>query len=196
MIAYVAVTIAIGNRGGSPIDHLTDGSDTRSHVWNALYDDFTGHLLLGRMEGAESGVGENSYLSAGARLGLLGLIPLLIFVVVVIVNCAKVLRIRSGLGEYTMLADLVVAGFFSLLLGAMFEGYLMGTLSIEIFAIYIYAPIAAFLIDAGHVALADPSDPYHEHHDLEHHETTDPPVDSIGDDFHEAGHYPGFGGLG
>jgi hypothetical protein len=59
--------------------------------------------------------------------------------------------VRRYLGEHVMLADLVTAGLVSLFIGATFEGFLLASLTMPIFVIYMYLALATFLIDAVHV---------------------------------------------
>lgn len=125
--------------------------DTRSHVWRDMLNAFISSPLMGIMEG-QYGVGENSYLSVAANLGLFGLLPLAAFVLATGAMMYKLFRVRSVLVEDKLFIDMVIGGAGSLLIGAFFEGYLLGTLTFPVFALYIYLALGAFALDAADVA--------------------------------------------
>jgi O-antigen ligase len=122
--------------------------DTRTYIWRDMWYMFLRDPIMGYMEGT-FGVGENSYLSAAAVMGLCGLIPLLTFLFLTGLALTKALRLRSVLGEERHFADMCTGGVIALLCGAMFEGYLLGTLTFPVFGVYVYLTMLNFANDVG-----------------------------------------------
>jgi hypothetical protein len=144
---FVVLALQIyGESAASGMEHVLDTTNTRSAVWHELLHEFQESPLWGQMD--EYDVQENSYLSTAAHAGLFGLAPLLLVILLVSWTLLKLQRLRRHLGEHALVADLVIAGLTSIGVAAIFEGILLGTLTISVFAIYIYLAIAAFLLDA------------------------------------------------
>jgi len=129
-------------------DRLLSTQDTRSAVWRALGQEFSENMAIGVLH-EDIDIRENSYLSTAARVGLLGLIPLLLAVALTASAMFKLYRVRPTLGEHAMIADLVIAGLGSLGVGAFAEGFLLGVLTHQIFMVFIYLAILAFLLDVA-----------------------------------------------
>jgi hypothetical protein len=121
--------------------------DTRTRAWVIWWQQFLDNKAWGVMS-EQYGTGENSYLTTAAQTGLVGLIPLFIAVVATIWQLVRLQRLRRYLGEYIMMADLVTAGLVAIGVGAIFEGYLLGALTMPVFCIYLYLALATFLLDA------------------------------------------------
>ena len=84
-------------------------------------------------------------------MGLFGLVPLGAMVVMAVLGLWRLQRKRHLLGDHTMLADVVTASLVAYAVGAMFEGYLLGTMTYQVFGIYIYFAVMRFLLDAAEV---------------------------------------------
>ena len=129
--------------------HITDiitRGDTRTRAWMIWWEQFRQNMAWGVME-TQFGIGESSYLSAAANMGLFALIPMAAFMGATAWSLIKLQRIRRRLGEHVMMADLITAGLLSLAVGAMFEGYLLGTMTIQVFAVFIYMALMRFILD-------------------------------------------------
>jgi hypothetical protein len=127
---------------------LLSTENTRQEAWQRLQADFVRNPLLGVM-GEELGGGESSYLSAASQLGLFGLVPLGVAVGLAVLGLRRLNRIRRYLGDYVLLADMVTAGLVTLAVGGFFEGYLMATVSVAVFFVYVHLMLLAFLVDLG-----------------------------------------------
>ena len=55
------------------------------------------------------------------------------------------------------MADLVVGGLASILVGAAFEGFLLANIVNQIFILYAYLAIAPFLLDCATINASEPS---------------------------------------
>jgi len=122
-------------------------TDTRTRDWLLLLNEFAASPIVGIVH-EDVAVQENSYLTAAARSGIIGLTLLSVAGVFAMISLIGVLRDKRQLGEYVLLADLLAAGLVSLAIGANFEAFLVGTLTIPVFITYIYLAILAFLSDA------------------------------------------------
>jgi O-antigen ligase/polysaccharide polymerase Wzy-like membrane protein len=144
---FLYIAIGFFQESTEGVSRLVSTENTRGAVWLQMIDEFKSAPLFGMIP-QEIEIQENSYLSAAARTGMIGIAVLGIAMLTIIGSLAKLQMHRANLGEHTLLADLVTAGMVSLAVGAMFEGYLLGMLSSQIFLIYIYLAILAFLLDA------------------------------------------------
>ena len=136
----------IGTDASSSASRLIDLTDTRTAGWRSTVQGFYANPAFGSLTSHQLLV-ENSYITIAADMGLFGLIPLAVAMVMVCVALFKLNRLRRLLGEDTMLADLVIGGFVSLAVGAVFEGYLLGMLNMQVYAIYFYLAILTFIFD-------------------------------------------------
>ena len=91
-------------------------------------------------------------MSVAAYMGIYGLIPLAAFIGSTIWALVKLFRVRQLLGEEKAFADMAIGGVVALLIGAVFEGYFLGTLTFPVFAIYLYLGFVNFGLDAVEVA--------------------------------------------
>lgn len=123
-------------------DLLIRSDDTRSQVWLGQINAFMQYPLTGEPRGSVNrlGIGENSWLSAASAMGVMGLVPLGLFGLAVGKLCLRCNELSRWAGEDTArIADAVMAGFASLAVGSVFEGYLLGVLNFQVFAIGLYA---------------------------------------------------------
>jgi hypothetical protein len=128
---------------------LLELKDTRSENWKTMFGTFIDSPFIGK-EASESVGSENSFLLVAARTGLVGLIPFTCAIGLIIYGLVRLQRVRRYLGDQQLLADLVTAGILSILLGAMFEGYLFATYSFPLFALFIYVGLMVYLRDYAH----------------------------------------------
>jgi O-antigen ligase len=111
-------------------EHLVSTEDTRSAVWYGQLDQFVSHPLTGTLaSGEEFGYGENSYLAAAARYGIIGIIPLMLAVGLCVVEVIRLNANKRYLRKDAMLVDLVTGCVVALGVGAWFEGYLLASFS-------------------------------------------------------------------
>jgi len=125
---------------------FTSTENTRGDVWSQLSGDFLSHPLIGVVYDAPD-IRESSYLSVAARLGVVGLLPLLAMIILGFRTVFSLRRARPMLGEYTMIADVIAGGMVSLAVGAMTEGFMLGTLTLQVYMIYFYLSLTLFLLD-------------------------------------------------
>ena len=145
-IGLLIVALATLSGGTSTAERLFSIEDTRSVVWSESWNQFIEHPLAGQMD-LVVGIRESSYLSTGARVGLLGLIPMGISFVLITLTMLKIRRVRSLLAEHAVLVDVAIAGMISLWVGAISEGYLLAVLSIHLVLLYMYLAFSGFILD-------------------------------------------------
>jgi hypothetical protein len=132
---------------------LLDTTNTRVEVWTRMLGDFTSNPMLG-IPASEAYGSENSYLLVAARMGIVGLLPLFVLLGAWCTCLLRLYGVRKRLREQSLLVDLVLGGLVSFLIGAVFEGFLVGTLTHQVFLIYIYLAILAFLLDVADAQVA------------------------------------------
>src|SRR5205823_1189413 len=66
---FVLLALQIYNESTASFSDMFIRGDTRSHVWGTLLEQFRDHLAWGAM-GEQFSVGESSYLSVAANMGL------------------------------------------------------------------------------------------------------------------------------
>jgi hypothetical protein len=128
--------------------HLLSISNSRQEVWARMLQDFLSSPLWGIPEKEAFG-SESSYLATAARMGVIGLIPLVILLVSCFTSVVRLHLNRKLLREHAFLVDLVIAGFGAMFGGAFFEGFLLGVLAHQVFLIYIYLAMMRFLLDVA-----------------------------------------------
>ena len=127
---------------------LTATVDTRGEVWANLIDAFLARPLTG--QDAEGAMGESTYLSVAAGLGVLGLIPLAALVLSMVATIRTCIKRRPHLGPTRELADLAVSGMSVMLCLWVFEAYLRSLLS-DVMVVF-YALIAVSTAVTSEVA--------------------------------------------
>jgi hypothetical protein len=145
---FVMLALQIYTESTATFTDMFMRGDTRSHVWTELLSQFREHVMWGSMSN-EIGVRENSYLWVAAGTGLWGVIPMLMFMAAVAWQLFKLQRIRRYLGENALLADLATGGMAALGVACMFEGYIAGTMTLQVISAYVYLALTTFLIDAA-----------------------------------------------
>jgi hypothetical protein len=129
-------------------DKLSSLNNTRGIVWNALWQQFVNNPIVGGpLLGDRLGYGESSWLSAGATLGLLGFIPLVLFGI----ECLRMIRQLNHLSTrssgYYFPCSTVIAGLASLLVGSFAEAYLLGTITFSLLVLLIYLVLGNYLLE-------------------------------------------------
>jgi hypothetical protein len=154
-ILFVMMFMSIYSSEDVVSEHLTSGQDTRSGIWSGQFQTFLEHPILGQDEGA-FGYSENSYLATGARYGALGLIPLLAFMWIGFRTIRKLSRAKKNLGNLRLAADMVLGNLLSLAVGAWFEAYLLGVLTMMVYLVYIDFALMNSLIDIAEAQAIQP----------------------------------------
>lgn len=122
--------------------------NTRAEVWSAMWRGFMNNLLFGTpLRGDRLGYGENSWLAAGATLGLVGLIPLVIFGVGCIKMMLQLNKLSMKKSMYSLQCNTIIAGLMSLLVGSIFEAFLLGNLTFSLMALLMYLSLGQYLIE-------------------------------------------------
>jgi hypothetical protein len=124
-------------------------SDTRGDVFRGLWQNFSQNLLFGAPmeEGGRLGFGENSWLAAGATVGLVGFIPMIMMGW----ECLRLMWQLNLLSKrqpyYFFQCSTVIAGLGSLLIGSIFEPYLLGNITFSLLAFLTYLLMGAYLLE-------------------------------------------------
>lgn len=128
-------------------ERLASLHDSRSQIWLKQIQVFLANPVFGT--GAEQPQ-ESSYLGAAANYGIIGAGLLALFVVLTGLQLFRLHRAASRwlAGEDKFLVDLVLALAIVVFTGALGEGYLLGTLSLAIFTLYMVMAVTAFILDA------------------------------------------------
>lgn len=122
--------------------------DTRSQVWAAMWRTFNAHPLFGvPLEADRLGYGENSWLAVAATLGIVGLVPLLIFGFSCLRMIFKLNQMATDYPVYATHSNTVIAGLLTLLVGSIFEAFLLGTITFPLLALLLYLALGQYLLD-------------------------------------------------
>jgi hypothetical protein len=133
-------------------DKFLSGTNTREGVWLALWNQFINYPLFGvPLQGERLGYGESSWLAAGANLGLLGFLPLVMFGL----ECLKMILQLNKLTHknpiYFLQSSTVIAGLASLLVGSFSEAFLLGNLTFSLLALLMYLSLGKYLIEVDSI---------------------------------------------
>jgi hypothetical protein len=122
--------------------------NTRGGVWNALWKAFMDNPVFGApLYGDRMGYGENSWLSAGANLGLIGFIPMMMMGWESLKLIWQLNLLSQRQPYYFFQCSAVVAGLGSLLVGSVFEAFLLGNITFSLLAFMTYLLMGAYLIE-------------------------------------------------
>lgn len=123
--------------------------DTRTHVWQRQWETFMNYPIFGRplIGDRLMGYGENSWLGAGAALGLLGFVPLVLFGFESIKMMLQLDRLAIKRPNYYFHCSVVIAGLGSLLLGSVAEAYLLGNITASLLALLLYQCLGTYLLE-------------------------------------------------
>ncbi|MEA5596120.1 O-antigen ligase family protein [Rivularia sp. UHCC 0363] len=123
-------------------------ANSRGQVWSAMWNGFMNNIFFGAsLDGDRLGYGENSWLAAGASLGLVGFIPLVMFGVECIKMMLRLNKISARKPIYSLQCNTVIAGLISLLVGSIFEAFLLGNLTFSLMALLMYLSLGKYLVD-------------------------------------------------
>ncbi len=135
------------------MERFTAPTNTRAEAWRGLLREFQSSPMVGTLATGVSSVDipmqytENSYLVVAARMGVVGVIPLLAVMFAVGRDLFRLSRQRRFLGPDAFMSDLVLAGLISFAVGAMFEGFLVGIFTHQLYCIMIYLAVMNCLLD-------------------------------------------------
>lgn len=112
------------------IEKIAGFEDTRTHVWAAMWRSFLTNPIFGAdLIGDRLGYGENSWLAIASATGMLGLLPLVLFGALAVKLSLGLLSSNSGDKKTKLQRDALGATIICLLLGSVFEAYLLSGLS-------------------------------------------------------------------
>jgi hypothetical protein len=133
---------------GSVSGRFSAIDNTRADVWNALWRTFTENIVFGApLYGDRMGYGENSWLSAGANLGLIGFIPMMLMGWESLKLMWQLNLLSQRKPAYFFQASMVIAGLGSMLVGSLFEAFLLGNITFSLLAFLTYLLMAAYLLE-------------------------------------------------
>lgn len=130
-------------------DRFTSTSNTREGVWNGMWNAFMDNILFGSplAQGGRLGYGENSWLAAGAALGLMGFIPMLMMGWESVKMIWQLNQLSNRNSYYFFQASAVIAGLGSMLIGSFFEAFLLGNITFSLIAFLTYLLMGAYLLE-------------------------------------------------
>jgi hypothetical protein len=137
----------------SVANRFTSTSNTREGVWSGMLNTFSENLLFGApLEyGSRLGYGENSWLAAGATLGLTGFIPMILMGWESVKLIWQLNQLGNRNSYYFFQSSAVMAGIGSMLIGSFFEAYLLGNITFSLLAFLIYLMMGGYLIEVDRV---------------------------------------------
>lgn len=142
------ILTTVNNRLFVDIGTQLQTGNSRQPVWTALWNSFLRNPLFGSSLGGERlmGYGESSWLGTAAAVGLVGLVPLLLFGGYSLRMIGDLLGISYRSSAYRLQANVVVAGLTALLIASIFEALLLGNLTYYILMLLIYLAMGQYLV--------------------------------------------------
>jgi hypothetical protein len=144
-VFFYVIAVSVYQSSTLTAGRLFSTLDNRSYAWSNTWKRFVANPLVGDIRDAS--VVENSYIAVAANLGLIGLVPLALFIFLTSLAILRIQKLKNRFGNEAIIADLVAGGLAAIAVGAIFDGYLLGMLNAPVFCIYIYLAIATFLLD-------------------------------------------------
>jgi hypothetical protein len=133
-------------------DRFVSTNDNRAGVWDGLWRSFSKNMIFGvPLQGDRLGYGENSWLSTGANLGLVGFIPMIMMGWESIKLIWRLDRLGTLNSDYFLQSSTVIAGLGSMLIGSLFEAFLLGNITFSLLAFLTYLLMGAYLVEIDRV---------------------------------------------
>lgn len=133
----------------SVTDRYIEIENTRQNIWAILWRNFQNYPVFGVPLRGERllGYGESSWLGAASSLGIIGLIPLLLFGVGCLVMIVRLNRLGREADEDRLANDMVMAGLAAILVGSVFEAILLGNLTVYTLVLLLYLVLGQYLLE-------------------------------------------------
>ncbi len=129
-------------------DRFSSTANSREGPWSHMWNAFTNNILFGKpLEGDRLGYGESSWLAAGANLGLLGFIPLVMMGLESISLMWQLNNLSNRNSYYFFQSSTVIAGLGGNLVGSFFEAFLLGNITFSLFSLLLYLIMGAYLLE-------------------------------------------------
>ncbi len=131
---------------GQSIERLSSTQDTRSVIWRSLIQDFSAQPLIGVMD-QDLRIGESTYLTALAQMGIIGGILMLAIVGAIAKTILKLFKIRKAMPEQIPLIDFVVAILTMFIVVGFMESIFFGVFAFPILLLFNVSAISSYIID-------------------------------------------------
>lgn len=121
------------------VDYLVRTDDTRSEMWAGMWYGFANYPVFGMPQSATAdrlGFAENSWLAMACACGMIGLAPLIAFGAKLLGEMGWLGRLAAARPRQARLADLLTASLLALLVGSVFEAYLLGVINFPLPFLY------------------------------------------------------------
>ena len=134
-------------------DRFTSTNNSRAGIWDGMWNAFMDNILFGSplTAGNRMGYGENSWLSVGANLGLIGFIPMMMMGWESVKMIWQLIQLGNRNLYYFFQSSVVVSGLGSMLIGSIFEAYLLGNITFSLLAFLTYLLMGGYLIEVDRV---------------------------------------------
>ena len=133
---------------------LLSTQDTRSGTWLYGLSEFLANPIFGTIR-SDVQVVENSYISIASRMGVVGMLLFAIIIFQIVSGLVGLHRMRKSIGARTMDIDLITAGIVSLGVGAVFEGYLLAAINVQLTSLFIYMTMMCTLLDPAKADISE-----------------------------------------
>ncbi|PSB59028.1 O-antigen ligase family protein [Chamaesiphon polymorphus] len=145
------VTSSLGI-SSSVSERFTSTNNTRAEVWGYMLNDFSNNIVFGApLYGERMGYGENSWLAAGGNLGLVGFIPMTLMGWESLKMIWQLNQLGNRNRYYFFQSSAVMAGLGSLLIGSIFEPFLLGNITFSLMAFLTYLVMGGYLLEVDRV---------------------------------------------
>lgn len=134
------------------VDYLVRTDDTRSEMWAGMWNGFVNNPLFGAPQDAvygRLGFAENSWLAMASACGVVGLVPLFGFGGRLVADIRRLARTAAARPRLARMADLLAASVIGLLVGSVFEPYLLGVINFPVPCIYVTLALIAYVRTAA-----------------------------------------------
>lgn len=112
------------------LEKILEFEDTRSHVWASMWRSFLSSPVFGsQLVSDRLGFGENSWLAIASATGLVGLLPLAVFGFLSFGMSLKLITAKGLNKKAKLQCDALGATIICLLVGSVFEAYLLSGLT-------------------------------------------------------------------
>jgi O-antigen ligase len=159
-IALGVFTLIFSESTGN-LERFMSGTDTRSGVWERSLSEFRNYPLFGQIPvktSTELDASESGYLRTLALMGTVGGVLLAGVLAGMAFEIIRAFRAQLQYAELAPICNLVIAGFGTVFVVSIGEGFILGIFTLPVLYIYLLYAASAFIAEYEDLKIIDVAD--------------------------------------
>ena len=159
-IVFGVFTLIFSESTGN-LERFMSGTDTRSGVWEKSLSEFRNYPLFGQIPvktSTDLDVSESGYLRTLALMGTIGGLLLAGVLAGMAFEIIRAFRAQLQHAELAPICNLVIAGFGTVFVVSIGEGFILGIFTLPVLYIYLLYAASAFIAEYDDLKIVDVAD--------------------------------------